>query len=360
MPFLDRSTLTYPATNSFPGRRWLDKRNPTSSDFKNFEISDIWINDAALTAWIMVDRTATAGFWIQMASSGTGILTITGNSGGAIPADAAHNINIVGSSLLTISGNAGTNTLTATLGASVATTFVEDAGSATPSANILNIVGGTGVSTSGAGNTVTINAMSSVPLTFTADVGSAVPVANDIIIAGTGGIATSGAGQTVTVTANGSVIGKTITGDTGGALSPTAGNWNILGGTGISTSGSGSTLTVNSIGGGVKWTEVTVLGPTTMAINNGYVTNNAGTRVQLTIPVTVAFGSVFRIVGKGAAGWQINQQAGQSIILEGSSTTVGGTGTLKSTGTTDSVELLCTTANTVFTIISGVGNYTFT
>lgn len=53
------------------------------------------------------------------------------------------------------------------------------------------------------------------------------------------------------VTLSGTGVGKTITGNSGGALSPTAGNWNILGastaaGTSpVTTSGSVSTLTVN-------------------------------------------------------------------------------------------------------------------
>lgn len=53
------------------------------------------------------------------------------------------------------------------------------------------------------------------------------------------------------VSASGTGLGKTITGQSGGALSPTAGNWNIFGastaaGTSpVVTSGSGSTLTVN-------------------------------------------------------------------------------------------------------------------
>jgi hypothetical protein len=52
------------------------------------------------------------------------------------------------------------------------------------------------------------------------------------------------------VSLNGSAIGETITGNTGGALSPTAGNWNILGTSTVAgtipvqTAGSGSTLTV--------------------------------------------------------------------------------------------------------------------
>lgn len=62
---------------------------------------------------------------------------------------------------------------------------------------------------------------------------------------------TPGAGTLSLQVSGGSSVGKTITGDTGGALSPTTGNWNILGGssaagsTPVSTSGSVSTLTVN-------------------------------------------------------------------------------------------------------------------
>lgn len=45
---------------------------------------------------------------------GTDIRTITGNSGGAVPPNAAHNINIVGTGTLTVVGSPGTNTLTIT------------------------------------------------------------------------------------------------------------------------------------------------------------------------------------------------------------------------------------------------------
>lgn len=53
------------------------------------------------------------------------------------------------------------------------------------------------------------------------------------------------------VSLNGSGVGETITGNTGGALSPTAGNWNIFGATvaagtsPVATAGAVSTLTVN-------------------------------------------------------------------------------------------------------------------
>lgn len=62
---------------------------------------------------------------------------------------------------------------------------------------------------------------------------------------------TTGANSLSLQVAGGSTVGKTITGNSGGAISPTAGNWNILGtstaagSTPVTTSGSVSTLTVN-------------------------------------------------------------------------------------------------------------------
>ena len=56
-----------------------------------------------------------AGIALQ-SSGGTGFIeTLTGNTGGAVGPDGADNINVVGSGSITIAGNAGTNTLTASL-----------------------------------------------------------------------------------------------------------------------------------------------------------------------------------------------------------------------------------------------------
>ena len=69
---------------------------------------------------------------------------------------------------------------------------------------------------------------------------------------------TPGAGTLTGQVTGGTSVGKTITGNTGGALSPTAGNWNLPGNNdaanGFATwsTGTGSTLTLNSHGT-VKW-----------------------------------------------------------------------------------------------------------
>lgn len=46
---------------------------------------------------------------------------------------------------------------------SVATTYVTDSGNAVPVANILNVLGGSGIATTGVGNTVTINLTQVIP-----------------------------------------------------------------------------------------------------------------------------------------------------------------------------------------------------
>ena len=158
------------------------------------------------------------------------------------------------------------------------------------------------------------------------------------------------------VSASGTGVGETITGDTGGALSPTAGNWNIFGGTGCKTAGSGSTLTINVTGGGLKWVDVT--GTTqTMASNTGYVSDNS-MLVTLTLPAAPIFGDVIRVCGKGSGGWTIAQNSGQSIVFGTSTTMTGAGGSLSSSNQNDTLEILCTTATTTFTVLSSHGNIT--
>lgn len=112
----------------------------------------------------------------------------------------------------------------------------------------LTSTGGSVTITAGAG-TINLEAGAAVPTTFTADTGSATPALNNLNVLGGTGIDTTGAGSTLTISIDSAVVGETITGDSGGALSPTAGNWNIIGqqASGIAvmdTIGSGSTLSI--------------------------------------------------------------------------------------------------------------------
>lgn len=95
----------------------------------------------------------------------------------------------------------------------------------------------------------------------------------------------------------------------------------------------------------------------TMVANNLYIANNAGL-VTLTLPATAAQGTILEIVGNGAGGWLIAQNAGQSINDGISSTTVGATGSLASTQRYNALRLVCVLANTTWNVVSSQGNFT--
>lgn len=85
---------------------------------------------------------------------------------------------------------------------SVATSYVEDSGTAVPALNVLKVKGDSNIiSTSGSGNTITISSASSVPTSFTTNSGTAIPSANVLQVNGDGvNITTSGSGNTITIT----------------------------------------------------------------------------------------------------------------------------------------------------------------
>lgn len=131
----------------------------------------------------------------------------------------------------------------------------------------------------------------------------------------------------------------------------------LTAGPGVSIANAAGSITISGTGSGIGWTEVTGTSQT-MSADNGYVSSNAGL-VTFTLPTTAAFGTVINVVGKGAGGWKIAQNAGQNIQLGSSSSTAGVTGYIASTNQYDSIELLCTTANTTWTVLGGPqGNIT--
>ncbi len=129
-------------------------------------------------------------------------------------------------------------------------------------------------------------------------------------------------------------------------------------GTGITITNGAGSITINSSGGGLAWTDVTGTSQA-MAVNNGYTANNAAL-VTLTLPATAAYGTVMSVVGKGAGLWKIAQNASQTIHFGITNTTTGTGGSLASNFQYDVVTILCTIANTDFTVIDSVGNLTVT
>lgn len=126
-------------------------------------------------------------------------------------------------------------------------------------------------------------------------------------------------------------------------------------GTGISINSASGSITISSTGvGSLVWNDVS--GTTQAAIvNNGYIISNAA-QTTVTIPTTAAEGSVFAIAGKGAGGWILQMNTGQTCHFGNSATTSAGS--LTSTNQWDSVQIVCVTANTTFSVIAVQGNLT--
>jgi len=130
----------------------------------------------------------------------------------------------------------------------------------------------------------------------------------------------------------------------------------LTAGTGVSITNAAGSITINASGGGFSWTDVTGTSQA-IAVNNGYTANNSGL-VTLTLPSTAAYGSVIAVVGKGAGLWKIAQNSGQTIHFGTLNSTTGTGGSVASTFQYDVVYLLCTIANTDFTVTDSIGNLT--
>jgi len=125
------------------------------------------------------------------------------------------------------------------------------------------------------------------------------------------------------------------------------------------TAGSGLTITATTItatGTGISWSEVTGTSQTA-AVNSGYICNNAAL-VTVTLADTAAVGDILRIVGKGAGLWRVAQNASENINFGNLTSTTGVGGYIEGTLQYDCVELVCTVANTTWTVMSSIGNIT--
>ena len=125
---------------------------------------------------------------------------------------------------------------------------------------------------------------------------------------------------------------------------------------GITITNAAGSITISGTGGGFSWTEVTGLAQT-MVANNGYVASNVG-QVVLTLPAASVIGDTVKVQGKGAGGWKVAQNAGQTIYFNSSTTTAGVTGYIESTQRYNSVELVCITNTSEWAVNSASGNLT--
>lgn len=147
--------------------------------------------------------------------------------------------------------------------------------------------------------------------------------------------------------------GQFLIGSTGGTPSPAS----ITAGTNISITNGANSIIINATGhASFTWAEVTET-TQSMAVNTGYISNNASL-VTCTLPTTSAVGDTLRVVGKGAGGWGVILNSGQSIRIGDTVTTVS-SGSIASSESHDAIHLVCTTANTVWTALNVQGQINF-
>lgn len=120
------------------------------------------------------------------------------------------------------------------------------------------------------------------------------------------------------------------------------------------TAGTGVTVNPTSFGlvlSGKPTTTVVTASSELMKWGQAYIANGSAL-VTLTLPTYAPLGSLLRIVGINANLWSIAQGAGQSIRLSSSSVTTTGTlGSVTSSGSYDSVTLICTQENLQWTAL---------
>jgi hypothetical protein len=116
----------------------------------------------------------------------------------------------------------------------------------------------------------------------------------------------------------------------------------------------GNTITgLSTGGGGLTWQFA--VSPLTASTNNGYITTGT---TSIALPTVAALGSTIEIVASSDNLFTITQNTNQFIRFGIVTTTSGTSGTLVSQNNGDSIRLVCTSANTVFTVVSAVGTIT--
>lgn len=172
-----------------------------------------------------------------------------------------------------------------------------------------------------------VKSLPTVPTQFDTDSGSAIPAANILNIFGGTDITTSGAGNTVTISFTGGAVITTLTGNSGGPVSPTAGNINTL--------GTGSITVVGNPGTSTLTAQLT-------GLTNHNVLVGAGTATITNVPPSATAG--VPLISNGAA---VDPSFGTAVVSGGGtgSTTFNINGVVISNTTNTGVLTSLTLAN---------------
>jgi hypothetical protein len=147
-------------------------RDPGINDTEYY-LCDLWLNTSTKRAFVLVSLNNNQSTWVPFTGSGGlgPVITLTGNSGGAIPA-LAGNINVVGDNIgITAVGNPATNTITFSLTgpgtAAIEGLRADDGLVALPLTGVVNIhnTDTNIVTTAATANTVTLNLAPNITVT---------------------------------------------------------------------------------------------------------------------------------------------------------------------------------------------------
>ncbi len=193
-----------------------------------------------------------------------------------------------------------------------------------------------------------------------------------IVVTGTlnalGYYATAGNKISPLITANSAVLVTSATGVPGysatmtngqliiGTTSGTPSAATLSAGTGITITNAAGSITI-SASGGAGWIDE-ASGSVAMTVNTGYTCDDGATLITFTLPITSAIGDFIEINGKASGLYTIAQAAGQQIHFGNLASTLGATGTVSSTLQYDCIRLRCITANTIWVVVSSIGNFT--
>lgn len=116
---LRRSPLQSPINSPEFSRTFVFDRAPTASDYRNFKIRDLWIHrspgeDPEYGYYVLVDKPNKSAVWINLSAAQLDdIQTITGDEGTPVDPDFNGNVNILGGTGVTTSGTINTLTIDA-------------------------------------------------------------------------------------------------------------------------------------------------------------------------------------------------------------------------------------------------------
>lgn len=304
-----------------------DKVSPTGQPYQVFQG---WNNELTDATFIYLG----GGNWATLAAITGTVAQLTSNAGIALPA--AGNINIVGGSGVTTSAAGSTLTISLTGGGTAIDSFVPDGGTnpVVPTAAGAVTMAGTAnqITTTGGVNTLTF----SIPATFIAPGSIA---STTTMTAGTGLTATTG---NIVATAGAVNAGTTMTAGTG--ITATTGNI-------VATAGQVNAGTTMTAGTGITATTGNIVA-TAGAVNAG-TTMTAGTGI------TATTGNIVATAGAVSAGTTVTGGTG---VTATTGNVTASAGNLVAAGAGNGISVPVTTASgaTPQTCDARVGSVTFT